>query len=192
MAEVILGIGAGALVGGITSAISGGDFLSGALGGAFMGGIGGLIGGSLAPAIAEGAKASVATGTAVKIFGTEVSKQLLYTGIAGAGMGYLKGKQIAEEAKAMRRVREQQEQLKHNEQVLRALAEQQRNEYDKQMRGMTEGSDKELSAYLQNRRSREDANVAFWRHVDDFDDRNLSDVLGGYYGQKELEAYPAV
>lgn len=188
---VFIGATIGATVGGITSAISGGDFIKGALGGAFMGGIGGLIGGTLAPAVSAGETASVASGTAVNLFGREISKQLLYSGIAGAGMGYLKGRQIGAEAQAIRKVREQQAQLKHNEDILQKRMTEQRDAYDKQMRAMTDGSNKELSVYLKNRRNREDANVAFWKHIDEFDNANLSDVLGGYYGEKELEAITA-
>jgi len=176
----------GGLIGGTVSAISGGDFLRGAFSGAMFGGIGGSLGGTLAPAVGAGEAASVASGTAVNIFGREVSKQLLYQVIGGMAGGYMAGMQVANNAKAERQLRMQREKVAADERAFRAEMEMRQREYEKALGEVSSSKEKTVMRQLEKARIREDANDAFMQYIDGGFDGNLADVIGGFYGEGRL------
>lgn len=183
----ILGsIALGGLIGGTVSAISGGDFLRGAFGGALFGGIGGLVGGALAPTVATGQTASVASGTAVNIFGKEVSKQVLYQAVGGMLGGYMGGMQVANNAKAERQLRMQREKLEAEGRAFGAEMEARQREYEKALGEISSSKEKTVMRQLEKSRIREDANDAFMQYVDGGFDGNLADIIGGFYGEGAL------
>lgn len=176
----------GGLIGGTVSAISGGDFLRGAFSGLLFGGIGGLVGGALAPAVSAGQTASVASGTAVSIFGKEVSKQLLYQAVGGMAGGYMAGMQVANNAKAERQLRMQREKVAADERALRAEIEMRQREYEKALGDISSSKEKTVMRQLEKARIREDANDAFMQYIDGGFDGNLADIIGGFYGERGL------
>lgn len=179
-------IALGGLIGGTVSAISGGDFLRGAFSGAMFGGIGGLVGGAFAPAVGASEVASVASGTAVNIFGREVSKQLLYQAIGGMAGGYMAGMQVANNAKAERQLRMQREKVAADERAFRAEMEMRQREYEKALGEVSSSKEKTVMRQLGKARIREDANDAFMQYIDGGFDRNLADIIGEFYGEGRL------
>lgn len=173
----------GGLIGGTVSAINGGDFLRGAFSGALFGGIGGFVGGAFAPAVGTGQAASVASGTAVNIFGREVSKQLLYQTIGGMAGGYMGGVQVANNAKAERQLRMQREKIAADERAFRAELETRQREYEKALGEISSSKEKTIMKQLEKARIREDANDAFMQYIDGGFDGNLADIIGGFYGE---------
>jgi len=176
----------GGLIGGTVSAINGGDFLRGAFGGALFGGIGGLVGGAFAPAAGTGQAASVASGTAVNIFGREVSKQVLYQAIGGMMGGYMGGMQVANNAKAERQLRMQRDKLEADGRAFRAELETRQREYEKALGEISSSKEKTVMRQLEKARIREDANDAFMQYIDGGFDGNLADIIGGFYGEGGL------
>lgn len=176
----------GGLIGGTVSAISGGDFLRGAFSGIMFGGIGGLVGGALAPAVGVGGTASVASGTAVNIFGQEVSKQVLYQAIGGMMGGYMGGMQVANNARAERQLRMQREKVAADERAFRAEMEMRQREYEKALGEISSSKEKTVMRQLEKARIREDANDAFMQYIDGGFDGNLADVVGEFYGEGRL------
>lgn len=180
------GLALGGLIGGTISAINGGDFLRGAFSGALFGGIGGLVGGAFAPAVGAGQAASVASGTAVNIFGREVSKQLLYQVVGGMAGGYMAGMQVANNAKAERQLRMQREKVAADERAFRAEMEMRQREYEKALGEISSSKEKTIMKQLEKARIREDANDAFMQYIDGGFDGNLADIIGGFYGEGGL------
>lgn len=177
----------GGLIGGTVSAINGGDFLRGAFGGALFGGIGGLVGGAFAPAVGAGQTASVATGTAVNIFGQEVSKQVLYQAVGGMLGGYMGGMQVANNAKAERQLRMQRDKLQAEGRAFRDEMETRQREYEKAIGEVASSKEKAVMRQLEKAHIREDANDAFMQYIDGGIDGNLADIIGGFYGERGLE-----
>lgn len=173
------------LVGGTVSAINGGDFLRGAFSGLLFGGAGGLMGASFAPA-ASGA-AGAASSTTVSIFGREVSKQFLYQAAGGALGGIMAGMQVANAEKVARQMKARRDALAQSEQAANRYAEDLEKKYARLVGSYTSGKDKEVKESLLSSRRREDANEAFFLSLDINEDVNLSDRIGGFYGEENLE-----
>lgn len=179
-------IALGGLIGGTISAINGGDFLRGAFSGVLFGGIGSLVGGALAPAAGAGGAASVASGTAVNIFGREVSKQLLYQAVGGMAGGYMAGMQVANNAKAERQLRMQRDKLAAEGRAFRDELEMRQREYENALGEISSSKEKTIMRQLEKARTREDANDAFMQYIDGGMDGNLADIIGEFYGEGRL------
>lgn len=202
----ILPVVGGAIVGGITSVVMGGDFLKGAFMGALTGGTFSLIGSALASAgtvattaatgsatgatgAAAGATGAVTTatigGTTVSAFGFEMTKSALYS-LAGAALGGLTaGMNVAQQSKAEKRMRQEQEAYARRERELRAMEQRHSEEARKSMANFEEGSRREIARRGAELRSADDANTAFWRYLNEWgnDNRTLSDVVEEQYIQ---------
>lgn len=168
----------GGLAGGTISALNGGDFLKGAFSGVLFGGAGGLLGGAIAGS---------ASGATATVLGKEISKNVLYQAIGGMAGGVMAGMQVANQTRAERQLMMQRERLAQNERLYRAEAEKQQREYEKVLNGLYTSKEKSLMKQLSQSRRREDANEAFMQYIDGGLDGNLSDVIGGFYGENELQ-----
>lgn len=197
MLNFVLPIIGGFVIGGIASVVMGGDFMRGALMGALTGGVGGLIGASLATSgtvattattgATTGATAATATfgSTTVSAFGFEMTKSALYS-LAGAAVGGLMaGMNVAQQSKAEKRMKQEQEAYARRERELRAMEQRQSEEARKSMANFEEGSRREIARRGAELRSADDANTAFWRYLNEWgnDNRTLSDVVEEQYIQ---------
>lgn len=208
MLGFVLPIIGGALIGGIASVAMGGDFLKGAFMGALTGGTFSLIGSALASAgtaattaatgsatgatgAATGATGAATTATAtigsttVSAFGFEMTKSALYS-LAGAALGGLTaGMNVAQQSKAEKRMRQEQEAYARRERELRAMEQRYSEEARKSMANFEEGSRREIARRGAELRSADDANTAFWRYLNEWgnDNRTLSDVVEEQYIQ---------
>lgn len=174
----------GATVGGVTSVAMGGDFLRGAGMGLLTGGVGALAGGSLAGAGAATATATVGE-TTVSVFGHELTKQALYS-LAGAVIGgTMSGMSVAQQTKAERRMKQEQEAYVRREKELREMEQRHSEEARRSLANFEEGSRRELARRGAELRSAEDANTAFWRYLNEWgnDNRTLTEVVEEQYIQ---------
>ena len=144
------------------------------------------LGSAFAPAAGAGQAASVASGTAVNIFGHEVSKQVLYQAIGGMLGGYMGGMQVANNARAERQLRMQREKLEAEGRAFGAEMEARQREYEKALGEISSSKEKTVMRQLEKSRIREDANDAFMQYVDGGFDGNLADIIGGFYGEGAL------
>ena len=202
---LILPIVTGAIIGGVASVAMGGDFLKGAFMGALTGGTFSLIGSAFASAgtaattaatgsatgAAAGATGAATTATAtigsttVSAFGFEMTKSALYS-LAGAALGGLTaGMNVAQQSKAEKRMRQEQEAYARRERELRAMEQRHSEEARKSMANFEEGSRREIARRGAELRSADDANTAFWRYLSEWgnDNRTLSDVVEEQYIQ---------
>ena len=129
----------GASVGGVVSVAMGGDFLRGAGMGLLTGGVGALAGGALAGAGAATTTATIG-GQAVSVFGHELTKQALYS-LAGAAIGgVMSGMSVAQQTKAERRMKQEQEAYARREKELREMEQRHSEEARRSLANFEEGS----------------------------------------------------
>ena len=174
----------GASVGGVVSVAMGGDFLRGAGMGLLTGGVGALAGGALAGAGAATTTATIG-GQAVSVFGHELTKQALYS-LAGAAIGgVMSGMSVAQQTKAERRMKQEQEAYARREKELREMEQRHSEEARRSLANFEEGSRRELARRGAELRSAEDANTAFWCYLNEWgdDNRTLTEVVEEQYIQ---------
>lgn len=175
-------IGAG--VGGAVSVAMGGDFLRGAGMGLLTGGAFGLAGSALGSASATATTATVGE-TAVSVFGHELTKQAAYSLVSAAIGGTVAGIQVAQHAKAERRMKQEQEAYARRERELREMEQRHSEEARRSLANFEEGSRRELARRGAELRSADDANTAFWRYLNEWgnDNRTLTEVVEEQYIQ---------